>query len=141
MDIICVSHLRWDFVFQRPQHLLTRAARNHRVFYVEEPRFTGDTASLMVREADGVVVVVPTLPAGAGPDEHRRMQTSLLTSLVDDHAIDDFVLWYYTPMALKFTGKLAPSAVVYDCMDELSAFAGAPPELTELERELFRRAD
>ena len=62
-------------------------------------------------------------------------------SLVDEHAIDDFVLWYYTPMALKFTDQLAPSAVVYDCMDELSAFAGAPPELTELERELFRRAD
>jgi UDP-galactopyranose mutase len=141
MDIICVSHLRWDFVFQRPQHLLTRAARERRVFYLEEPRFTEGPPALAVRTVDGVVVVVPTLPVGRTPDEHVAMQISLVQSLVDEHAIDDFVLWYYTPMALKFTGKLMPSAVVYDCMDELSAFAGAPPELTELERQLFRRAD
>ena len=36
-DILCLSHLRWDFVFQRPQHFLTRFAKHQRVFYVEEP--------------------------------------------------------------------------------------------------------
>jgi len=141
MDIICVSHLRWDFVFQRPQHLLTRAARDHRVFYVEEPRFSNDPPSLSIRKVDGVFVVVPTLPARQAPDEQARMQAALIESLIGEQAIEHFVLWYYTPMALKFTDQLMPAAVIYDCMDELSAFAGAPPELTRLERDLFRRAD
>jgi UDP-galactopyranose mutase len=141
MDILCVSHLRWDFVFQRPQHLLTRAARDGRVFYVEEPLFTEESPRLLVQEADGVFVVVPLLPAGHTPVERSRMQASLLESLVAEHRISDFVLWYYTPMALKFTYQLTPSTVVYDCMDELSAFASAPPELIELERQLFREAD
>jgi UDP-galactopyranose mutase len=141
MDILCLSHLRWDFVYQRPQHLLTRAARESRVFYVEEPRFANEPPTLRVRRVDDVFVVVPTLPADMTPDEHAGLQASLLESLLNEHAVDEFALWYYTPMALKFTDRLVPSVVIYDCMDELSAFAGAPPELAALERELFRRAD
>jgi len=141
MDIICVSHLRWNFVFQRPQHLLTRGARDGRVFYIEEPRFGDAPASFDVRHVDGIVVAVPMLPAGKKPDEYDRIQASLIQSLVNEYGINEFVLWFYTPMALKVTHQLTPSAIVYDCMDELSAFAGAPPQLTELERELFRRAD
>ncbi len=43
MLLICFSHLRWDFVFQRPQHLMTRFARTMRVIYLEEP-VTGGAA-------------------------------------------------------------------------------------------------
>src|SRR6185503_11275458 len=64
-DLVCFSHLRWDFVYQRPQHLLSRCARDRRVFFVEEPIFSNCSMRLDVREADsGVRVVVPHLPEG-----------------------------------------------------------------------------
>jgi UDP-galactopyranose mutase len=142
MDIVCLSHLRWDFVFQRPQHLLSRAARDGRVFYVEEPVFEDGPARLRISGRDsGVQVVVPVLPHGATADEQVDQQRRMVAALVRGHALDDAVLWYYTPMALPFTNNLTAQAVVYDCMDELSAFAGAPQRLRDLEQELFARAD
>jgi glycosyltransferase involved in cell wall biosynthesis len=142
MDIVCVSHLRWDFVFQRPQHLLTRAARNGRVFYIEEPRFGNGPPSLDVQQREpGLHLAVPLLPADLTPSERVALQAEMLTQCLDAHGLREFVLWYYTPMALAFTHHLSPTAVVYDCMDELSAFAGAPPELAALELRLFEIAD
>ncbi|HEV3470704.1 MAG TPA: glycosyltransferase family 1 protein [Pyrinomonadaceae bacterium] len=140
VDLVCLSHLRWDFVFQRPQHLLTRAARARRVFFVEEPVY-GDELRLEVRAREGgVIVAVPHLPHQAHAEPSALLRT-LLDQLFAEHAVREHVLWYYTPMALDWTRHLAPLAVVYDCMDELSAFKGAPPELREREAELFRRAD
>jgi len=142
-DLVCLSHLRWDFVYQRPQHLLSRAARSRRVYFVEEPVFDEGSMRLEVKESDsGVKVVVPRLPVGlrssvATGAVLRQMIDRLLTT----ESVRDFVLWYYTPMALDFTRHLKPSVTVYDCMDELSAFKGAPQELRELEAELFARAD
>jgi glycosyltransferase involved in cell wall biosynthesis len=142
MNIVCVSHLRWDFVFQRPQHLLTRAARSGRVFYIEEPRFGDGPPSLEVgRRDDGLHVAVPLLPADLPPADRAALQAEMLTQCLDAHGVREYVLWYYTPMAVAFTHHLTPIAVVYDCMDELAAFAGAPPELTALERRLFEIAD
>jgi UDP-galactopyranose mutase len=139
-DLVCLSHLRWDFVFQRPQHLLTRCARGRRVFFVEEPVY-GDGLRLDVSEREGGVrVVVPHLPEQARGDG-EGLQRTLLDQLFAEHGIRDHVLWYYTPMPAAWTRHLTPLAVVYDCMDELSAFKGAPPELREREAELFRRAD
>jgi UDP-galactopyranose mutase len=66
---------------------------------------------------------------------------ALLARLFAEHRVRDHVLWYYTPMPVSWTRHLRPLATVYDCMDELSAFRGAPPELREREEELFRRAD
>jgi glycosyltransferase involved in cell wall biosynthesis len=142
-DLICLSHLRWNFVFQRPQHLLTRCARGRRVFFVEEPvRGDGPSRLDVTRESDtGVHVVVPHLPHDLGEAESRHAQRDLIGELMRRHTIADYVLWYYTPMALPFTQHLAPAAVVYDCMDELSAFAGAPQALRDREAELMRRAD
>ncbi|HEY6894310.1 MAG TPA: glycosyltransferase family 1 protein, partial [Rhodanobacteraceae bacterium] len=142
MDLVCVSHLRWDFVFQRPQHLLSRAARERRVFYVEEPKYhrAAPTLQISAREG-GVQVVVPMLDERvADPTRQPHVQRELVDRLLARERVRRYVLWYYTPMALLFTHHLHPDAVVYDCMDELSAFAGAPPQLRELERELFRRA-
>src|SRR4051812_30252993 len=130
MDIVAVSHLRWDFVFQRPQQLLSRAARDGRVLYVEEPRFGDHEPHLeCTRSATGVVVAVPKLPEGLSPADETALQRRLLASAISQHVGAEYVLWYYTPMAVALTHDLKPCAVVYDCMDELSAFAGAPPEL------------
>ncbi len=142
-DVVCISHLRWDFVFQRPQHLLTRFARDSRVFYVEEPEFAAGispTLSVSLRE-NGVHVVVPRLPEGLEAEEVTALQKDLLDELLRRYAIRRYVLWYYTPMALGFSRHLEPLTIVYDCMDELSAFAGAPRALREREAELLVRAD
>lgn len=143
-DVVCFSHLRWDFVFQRPQHLLTRSAKQQRTFYIEEPVFgaTEDAAGrLEVRDRDGVNVITPHLREGMPHTQVIDTQKALIDTLFIGMDIREPVLWYYTPMALPFTRHLPKSAVVYDCMDELSAFRGAPPELTALERELFGIAD
>jgi glycosyltransferase involved in cell wall biosynthesis len=141
-DIVCLSHLRWDFVFQRPQHLLTRFARETRVFYVEEPEFRNGPPSISVSlRENGVHVVVPRLPEGLSPEEEASIQKELLDDLLRRYGVRRFVLWFYTPMALAFSRHLEPLAIVYDCMDELSAFAGAPKALRDREAELMVRAD
>lgn len=142
-DIVCLSHLRWDFVYQRPQHLLSRCARERRVFFIEEPLYDAVTPSLDLRRHEsGVCVVVPHLPQGLNEAENAALEQSLLIDeLFLERAITDYILWYYTPMALSFTRHLEPLAIVYDCMDELSAFKNAPPELRQREAELLERAD
>ncbi|HEY4590726.1 MAG TPA: glycosyltransferase, partial [Thermoanaerobaculia bacterium] len=141
-DLVCLSHLRWDFVYQRPQHLMSRFARDRRVFFFEEPIFEDGPARLDVSERPGGVrVAVPRLPHGLPPEEVEAAQRDLLQGMLAGHGVSDYVLWYYTPMALGFSAGLAPAAVVYDCMDELSLFRGAPPALLERERRLLEIAD
>ena len=140
-DIVCFCHLRWNFVFQRPQHLLTRFAHERRVFFVEEPVFDSEVPRIdTVRESSGVIVAVPHLAPGISPADTTRAMRSLVDGLFALHEIRQYVLWYYTPMALAFSRHLSPLAVVYDCMDELSAFAHAPVGIRDAERELMRRA-
>lgn len=140
-DLICFSHLRWNFVYQRPQHLLSRAARRWRVWYVEEPIWT-DAPGLSIRSVtDQLSVVVPHLPYGLGPDEVIEQQRAMIDQLLAEQHIREYALWYYTPMALPFSDHLRPRLTVYDCMDELSAFMGAPQPLIEQERQLLSRAD
>lgn len=142
-DLICLSHLRWDFVFQRPQHLLNRAARERRVLFVEEPIY-GPGAPRMdvsMRPEHGVEVAVPILTEGMTEPEASSAQQTLIDDLIERYKVADHVLWYYTPMAMAFTRHLRPLAVVYDCMDELSAFRGAPPMMRSREAELLRKAD
>lgn len=142
-DIVCLSHLRWNFVYQRPQHLLTRCAQGKRVFFIEEAIFSEEPlASLDVNEdSNGVVVVVPHLPQGLSEEAINADLQVLIDSLFAEHNINKYICWYYTPMAIAFTRHLQPQAVVYDCMDELSAFQGASPTLKNYEAELFSRAD
>jgi glycosyltransferase involved in cell wall biosynthesis len=141
LDVLCFSHLRWKFVFQRPQHLLVRAARQQRVFYIEEPIETEGGARLETRFEDGVRVVVPHLPRGLSPAEVAATQRGLLDELLRDEEIGRFLVWFYTPMALAFTAHLEPEVVVFDCMDELSAFKDAPPDLLAREQLLLQSAD
>ncbi|MGI9105168.1 MAG: glycosyltransferase family 1 protein [Pyrinomonadaceae bacterium] len=142
-DLVCLSHLRWDFVYQRPQHLLTRCAKQRRVFFVEEPIFGQGPSRLDVNQReDGVYVVVPHLPEGLTNEVSvEAIQQAMLDRLLAEQNIREYVLWYHTPMALGWSRHLKPIATVYDCMDELSAFKHAPRALREREAELFRRAD
>jgi UDP-galactopyranose mutase len=142
MNILCASHLRWRFVFQRPQHLLSRAAKTGTVLYVEEPVATdGPPQMQIIADATGVLIGIPQLPADLSPDERISTERQLVEKAARQYLGDEYVVWLYTPMAMPFTHHLAAAAVVYDCMDELSAFAGAPPDLQRYERELFRTAD
>jgi UDP-galactopyranose mutase len=142
--LICFSHLRWDFVFQRPQHLMSRFAREMTVIFWEEPVDIGrnETAYLRVRDADssGVRLVVPHLPQGM-PDDARE---AALKRLLDAHLATvqgPLIAWYYTPMMLPFSRHLEPDVLVFDAMDELSKFKFAPAHLLDLEQELIDKAD
>ncbi|WP_242038982.1 UDP-galactopyranose mutase [Anabaena lutea] len=142
-DIVCLSHLRWHFVYQRPQHLLSRCAKGKRVFFIEEPIFNQeDLRRLEISEdTSGVVVVVPNLPESLSEESINANLQILIDGFLAEHNISKYICWYYTPMAIAFTRHLQPQAVVYDCMDELSSFQGSPPTLKNYEAELFRRAD
>jgi glycosyltransferase involved in cell wall biosynthesis len=140
LDIVCLSHLRWDFVHQRPHHLMSRFAARQRVFFVEEP-IPGDDVLGVTQRPCGVEVLVPQLRAGELSEDAERVQRRLLREHLRDRGVRRLLLWYYTPMALPYTATIDAAVVVYDCMDELTAFHGAPLALAERERELLRRAD
>jgi UDP-galactopyranose mutase len=141
-NLVCFSHLRWNFVYQRPQHLISRFTKCFRVFFIEEPFFNAPSDQLYVNVSDErVTVVVPHLQDEHNrPDVHLRIQ-ELLERFFQDENITNYLFWFYTPMALKFARDFSPSYIVYDCMDELSAFKGASPELKEMEQEMMNTAD
>ncbi|HET8548096.1 MAG TPA: glycosyltransferase family 1 protein [Bryobacteraceae bacterium] len=123
---------------------MSRFAKTKRVFFVEEPLFTNDSiprVDTRMCEESAVTVCVPQLPHDLGPDTMTTIQKLLLNNLISDYGISDYILWYYTPMALDFSRHLTPAITVFDCMDELSAFAGAPREMKEREAEMLKRAD
>ena len=153
--ILCFSHLRWDWVWQRPQHLLTHLARQggHRIFFIEEPLPGGEDRLGTTRPgwhyaevAPGITRCVPCFDAtwpffldDEGTD--TRTMRQLLGDLVQHHAIAEPIAWVYTPLAFPLLGAVRPRAIVYDCMDELALFKGAPPELRAREEALLRHAD
>ena len=141
--ILCFSHLRWDFVFQRPQHLLSRFAKDAIVFFFEEPVFDAlnENYLSLSKRGNKVNVIVPHLIEQINPQSINATLTELLDKFLLDVKMDDFAFWYYTPMAYAFTRKYEPKLIIYDCMDELSAFKFAPAELMALEKELMKNAD
>lgn len=142
-DLVCFSHLRWNFVYQRPQHLLSRFAGSFRVFYVEEPIMDASSgASLDVSTpSENLWIVVPHLVPGKGEEEQVLIQKELLSKFFNDQKIISYIFWYYTPMALAVSDQFNPQVIVYDCMDELSAFKFAPQSLKDRENDLFTKAD
>jgi UDP-galactopyranose mutase len=139
--VVCFSHLRWNFVFQRPQHLMTRFAAERPVYFLEEPTFGSAVPLLSVVAAGPVQVLTPQIPDDLPPDTADATLRELLRTFLAREGVDRPLLWFYTPMMVPLADGLAASVVVYDCMDELSAFAGAPPNLSHRERRLLRRAD
>ena len=142
IDLVCFSHLRWGFVFQRPNHLLSRFSKHQRVFFIEEPIFhDGDDKLQIENYNDDLFIVTPFIRHGLDEKEIFNRQRKFITTLFSNMNVDRYFSWYYTPMALPFTDHLTPELTIYDCMDELSAFKFAPPQLGMLEKELFSKAD
>ncbi len=141
--LVCFSHLRWDFVWQRPQHLLSRAAKHYRILIIEEPMLKPDIQPHMdvSTRPGGITIVVPMLPEGLSESDVILAQRRLVDRLLAREPEGPRVFWYYTPMALAFSSHLDCDLCVYDNMDELSLFRGASQEMIDLENELFARAD
>jgi len=142
-DIVCLSRLQWDFAGRRPQRLMSRSALERRVFFVEEPVFGAAVSGLDIRRRDcGVYVVTPHLREGPDDAETPSVeQALLLDELFLEYEVCDYILWYYTPAAVASTWRLDPLLVVYDCVNEPSAFKSAPPGAKRREAELLKLAD
>jgi hypothetical protein len=142
-SLICFSHLRWDFVYQRPQHLLSRFANDLNVYFFEEPVFgnTEEEYLSISKRGEKLYVIVPQLKHGMEQSMINTVLSSLLDNFLLSVVMEECTFWYYTPMALTFTDKYKPKLIVYDCMDELSAFAFAPPEMVMLEKKLMAKSD
>jgi len=142
--IIVFSHLRWSFVYQRPQHLLSRLAKDYRIVFMEEPVSDAEHDYLeQLSHGDNLMVLRPHLSGNVGgfhDDLLPRLQ-SQLACFLNDSGIDDYLVWFYTPMALPLANGLSPRAIIYDCMDELSAFKNAPRQLVQRENALYLQAD
>jgi glycosyltransferase involved in cell wall biosynthesis len=140
--LLCFTHLRWSFVYQRPQHLFSRAAKHYRVIYLEDPLYAAiDEPRIDLSAGPGAVTIaVPVLPETTPEKERVALRRQLLDDLLAETGAPDIV-WYYTPMALEFSDHIRARVCVYDCMDELTGFRGAPPALRQYEQLLFERAD
>lgn len=140
--LIVLSHLRWDFVYQRPQHLLSHLATHYKILFFEEPKFhEKERLAVLPTPHPNVMVCRPYTPVKAAGfhDDQLPYLKPLLRQLVTDHK--RHIAWFYTPMALPLLAELDPSLIVYDCMDELAAFKNAPKQLLQRENALFKVAD
>jgi UDP-galactopyranose mutase len=144
MDLICLSHIKWNFVYQRPQHLLNRFAINDRVFVIEEPVYDAPTDYYEITQPNtkaNLWVVQLYVSKCESKEKTNHVLKALLDSLIYSNSINEYILWYYSPMALDFTDHLWPELIIYDCMDELSAFKSPPKRIKETENYLLSRAD
>jgi glycosyltransferase involved in cell wall biosynthesis len=142
--LIVFSHLRWNFVYQRPQHILSRLASRWRVVFIEEPML-GEAEQRLEKfsPADGVQVWRPHV-SGTAPgfhDEHISVLQDFIADAIRQERIEDYWIWFYTPMAVPLAAELDPRGIVYDCMDELALFKHAPKQLLPRENVLFKEAD
>jgi glycosyltransferase involved in cell wall biosynthesis len=142
------SHLRWDFVWQRPQQTFSRIAADHPVVFLEEPLAGGDGPPRLelTNPHPNIIRVVPRLPHALDVDAASALVFDLLHSPANAdalaHVLSGPVQWFYSPMtAPAFAGRLDDFAVVYDCMDELANFRFAPPDIADREAFLLARAD
>jgi len=144
-DIVTFSHLRWDFVYQRPQHLLSRLAAKSQVFFIEEPIYEPGIEPFWECMTPAVNVLVYRLHTPVATpgfhDDHLPIFVPMLQELLEEEGVKQYVAWLYTPMAVPLAQSFSPLAVIYDCMDELSTFLHAPPDLLKHEAVLLEWAD
>ncbi|HWI83248.1 glycosyltransferase [Ramlibacter sp.] len=142
--LVVFSHLRWNFVYQRPQHLLSRLAQRWRVIFIEEPVLKAGHNGLERFEPAANVQVWRPHVTGDAPgfhDDHLPALQRMVSDAMTEDAVTDYWVWFYTPMALPLATDLSPRGVVYDCMDELTLFRHAPRQLVQRENALFKMAD
>jgi glycosyltransferase involved in cell wall biosynthesis len=151
-SIIVHCHLCWDWVWQRPQQFLSRLSHRHKILFVEmvapDPQLASPFARFYTPEScPNVTVLRIQFPSwcwhdGSFVDGERRR---LVKSFLEGPMAGEFqqpVQWFYDPMAVPaFAGQMNETVTVYDCMDELSNFRCAPPEIREREKELLELAD
>ena len=143
-DLVVLSHLRWTFVWQRPQHLISRLGRGRRTWFVEEP-WGGDVDEPTLHiERHGhihrVWLEIPGEDDGFPFDDPRAVDYgAVLAELLGGRQVD--VTWLYTPMALPIARQIPSELLVYDVMDDLASFAKAPPALRALQQESLAAAD
>lgn len=142
--VLVFSHLRWNFVFQRPQHLLSRLAEHYSIIFVEEPLHT-ETRPFLCSDvvAPNVAVVVPHTNEKCWGFNDAQIEVigPMLVQWLQKRNVHDHGIWFYTPQALPFHAFFKPKLVIFDIMDELSNFFGAPPEIKTRESYLLALAD
>jgi len=141
LDILCFSHLRWNDLRRRPRHLMSRFARTHRLFFVEDP-VESDVPGMTVHRCDetGVYIAVPTLPPKLRSRWWQILE-GLLRDMMNRYSVTDYIAWYYTPEAIRYTAALRPRVTVYDCIEEFTVLQGDSAESRENEKQLMSRCD
>ncbi len=144
-DLLVFSNTRWNFIFQRPQHLMTRFAKHRRIFFFEEPMFE-DVSFPKIhthQSEEGVFVITPYLPQAFV--SRKQDQDMVLTILVDElllaRNIQNYTAWYDSPCYLSFTRHLKPKHIIYDIVENVSQSKNNPLALQDLENELFESAN
>lgn len=142
-NLLCFSHLRWDFLLQRPQQLLLRFAEDTNIYYVENPVFDAKEEPYFSfgTRSETLWKMVPHLRPGLTSSQITRCMTQLIDGFLEKANLDDWTFWYYTAAALSFTKKYKPGLTVYDCMDEVSMFRRCPEDMGMLEKKLVEKAD
>ena len=140
-DIICLSHMRWDFVFQRPHHLMSHAAEHGRVFFVEEP-FPASHIHLEVMQiSDTLYVVVPHMPVSMTLMDTATIMRVFMEELLYTYHIDAYLLWYYSPLFVPWTTQLTPHTIVYDCTDDMPRRDDTNDIFSDYETALLAKCD
>lgn len=133
-NMVVFCHLRWGFVYQRPQHLISRMANNYKILFVEEPiPFETEEENEYNLEIinNNLHVLKPKVKSIAGIKE-------ILKPLLQNSKIE--IGWFYSPSFSPLLTDFEFETVVYDCMDELSLFKGAPEHLITQEKFLLSEA-
>lgn len=133
-DLLVFAHLRWEDVYERPQHLLSRHAKYRRVYYFEEPVYgKTEIPRYHLKETDDQVsVVTPYLPAHTSSEEAELLLRDLVDELVYEEELTHITAWYYDPRAYKYSSHLETEKIIYDCISEFSS---------ECEEPLLSKAD
>jgi glycosyltransferase involved in cell wall biosynthesis len=138
--LVCFSHLRWDFVYQRPQQILERLSEHFDIVFIEEPTYGGEQPQYRFTTRNKVTVATPQIPSVHSEEQVNSCLYLLLRELLASKSTD-YIFWYYTPMSLIYSFGFNPALTIYDCMDELSGFKFASASLPQLEQKLFKAAD
>lgn len=140
VDVVCFSPSRWDFNYQRPQHLLKRFAKCFRVFYIEEPVFNSESDRYqLTMSSEHVFVVTPQLQDSRKRSDVTERQCEIIGQLFQEEKIQTYIFWHYTPLALILCNQFNPVLTIYDCIGQCYGVHGAVTK--ENEKELFERSD